>query len=116
MFRGLAPDLNRSVLIVRVREPFAAWARRDPMFAHVTTDSLNDEATAYLLPDIVMRDEEQELLRRYWKDIFEHELYAWSTDEREWPKRRTQAMFADWFEVVFSSLCYDLVDAPLEEY
>jgi hypothetical protein len=112
---AIAPDLNRSVAFVRVLEPFAAWARLDPNFSHVTVESLNDEGTAYLLPDVLMAGDEEKLFRKYWRDIFDHELYAWSTDEREWPQRRTYAMFREWFNIQFSSLCYDLVEAPVEE-
>ena len=62
-----------------------------------------------------MTGDEEKLFRKYWREIFDHELYAWSTDEREWPKHRTYGMFREWFNIQFSSLCYDLVAAPVED-
>src|SRR5436309_1487388 len=87
---ALAPDLNRSVAFVRVLEPFAAWARLDPDFSHVTVESLNSEGTAYLLPDVVWAGDEEKLFRKYWRDIFDHKDQSTTTAankplQRRWP-------------------------------
>src|SRR2546430_7657108 len=99
---AIAPDLNRSVAFVRVLEPFAVWARLDPNFSDFTVESLNEEGTAYLLPDVLMAGDEEKLFRKYWRDIFDHEVYALSTHEREWPKPRNHAMFREWVSIQVS--------------
>ena len=107
-------DLNRSVLFVLPKEPFAAWARQDPEFANTTLASLREEGTAYLLPDVIASGDEEVLISEFWEDIFELELESWSTDQSAWPSKRTLAMFNEWFELRFSSLCIDLVGEPLK--
>ncbi|HXI11841.1 MAG TPA: hypothetical protein VNM92_04260 [Thermoanaerobaculia bacterium] len=107
-------DLNRSVLFVLPREPFAAWARQDRDFAHTTLASLSEEGTAYLLPDVNNSGDEEALIAHFWEDIFELQLGSWSTDPSDWPSKRTLRMFREWFELKFSSLCLDLVGEPVK--
>jgi hypothetical protein len=42
------------------------------------------------------------------------ELEGWYTDESAWPKDRSLATFLEWFDVEFSTMVVDLVDAPLQ--
>ena len=107
-------DLNRSVLFVLPKEPFAAWVRQDPEFGDTTLASLRDEGTAYLLPDVYSSDDQEVLISEFWEDIFEFELESWSTDQNEWPSNRTVTMFNEWFELKFSSLCIDIVGDTLK--
>jgi hypothetical protein len=56
------------------------------------------------------------VLDQIWEEIFEEELFAWSTDEQEWPARRTRQMFDAWFAAELCDSVIDLVpDEPLTE-
>src|SRR5688500_20110166 len=90
-------DLNRSVLFVLPKEPFAAWARQDPAFANTTQASLRDEGTAYLLPDVYASGDEERLIAEFCEEIFEFEPESWSGDQTEWPSTRTLGIFKEWF-------------------
>lgn len=106
-------DLNRSVLFVQPRQPFLDWVRKDEQFAGLTLKQLRVEGTAYLLPAVLSSGVQEKFSSVYWREIFELELAAWTTETSEWPEGRSLEMFRKWFDVRFSSLCLDLVDEPL---
>lgn len=66
--------LNRSVVIVRVKEPFLQWVKSLPGPADVSIDIINHDNTAYLLPELDYGFEEEELLQRHYDLIFEEQL------------------------------------------
>ncbi len=105
--------LNRSVVIVHVKKPFLNWLKTLPEPTDVSTELINQDNTAYLLPDLDYGAEEGELLERYYDLIFEEQLNGWWTDESAWPKERNLATFKKWFDVEFHSVVLDLVDQPL---
>jgi hypothetical protein len=41
-------------------------------------------------------------------EIFERELSSWDSDDSNWPKPRTFALFLEWFEVHSHSIVEDL--------
>jgi hypothetical protein len=106
--------VNRSVVIVKAKEPFVRWLKSLPDPMDISLEDINEDATAYLLPDYSYDDEQDEILRRYYPAIFEEQLDGWWTEERDWPPTRTFALFTQWFDIEFHSLIVDLVDAPLE--
>ena len=107
--------LNRCVAIVSAKEPFVRWLRSLPEPDDSTVDQVNEETTAYLLPDDWDDREEQELLANFYDLIFEDQLAGWWTESGDWPKRRDFTMFTRWFDVEFHSVVLDLVDAPLRD-
>jgi len=107
--------LNRSILIVRAKEPFVQWINSLPDPAHVSREQVNRDNTAYLLPDLAYDDEQEELLAQFYDLIFQEQLSGWWTDESAWPQKRDLPTFKEWFDVEFHSAVLDLVDAPLED-
>jgi hypothetical protein len=103
--------INRCVAIVKAKQPFLEWAKRlpDPM-AGITLAALNDDSHAYLLPEYEMVDDQVQILAEFYDEIFVQELAGWHTDERAFPKKRTLAMFQEWFEVEFHSMVLDMID------
>ena len=104
--------LNRSLLIVRFKQPFLDWA--------VSLDDsglvpeLGDE-TAYLIPEFDDEKEAERILKRVYEEVFERELSSWDTQESRWPKPRTLALFREWFDIQLHSMVDDLGDDALED-
>jgi hypothetical protein len=108
--------VNRCVLIIRPRQPYLDWAKSvgdgDPegLLGPVVADT-----TAFLAPDVDDPDRDPErILRQLHRQIFEHELEAWWTDENDWPTPRDLRQFKSWFEVEIHTVVADLGDEPLE--
>ena len=82
--------LNRSAVIVKPRQPYLEWTRRDDTegLAESVFETLRKEPTIYLLPEY----------------------------EASWPKNRTLEMFREWFEVQMSSIVEDLYLGEALEY
>jgi hypothetical protein len=102
-------------VIIRAKEPFVQWLKSLPDPMDISLEDVNEDTSAYLLPDYGDDDEQDEVLRRFYGQIFEEQLDGWWTEERDWPSDRTFALFTQWFELEFHSLVIDLVDAPLED-
>jgi hypothetical protein len=108
------PIVNRSVVIVRVREPYVSWANELPdrspeenRLRH-TLEDLNHEPAVYLVPDIYDDDEWEAYLETRWPILFDHLLAGWTNEQDLWPRRRTLKMFHKWFEIVLHSMVQDL--------
>src|SRR5262245_37013068 len=109
-------EVNRCVIIVKPKQPFLDWLHSvDPDDAPLQLEDINDDPTAYLIPEIEMMDERDEVIDWCAEFVFENELWSWYTDEDLWPVGRDAAMFREWFEVEFHSLVFDVVgDIPLK--
>jgi hypothetical protein len=105
--------LNRAALIVRPAEPFLVWASQ--LDDSGLVPSPDDEQTVYLVPEFEDDDEREAILEVVFAEVFERELYGWHTDERDWPKNRTLAMFREWFRIELHSIVEDMVDGPLSD-
>ena len=104
-------------MVVKPRQPYLEWARRDDAegLAESVFDTLHAEPTVYLLPEYGDPPAEREVLEEFWPVLFEAMLEEWVTDEACWPENRTFEMFREWFEVQMISLVQDLhLDEPLE--
>ena len=101
--------LNRSAVIVKPRQPYLEWAKRDDAdgLAETIFKTFHEEPTFYLLPEYEDPSTQQEVLEEFWPDLFEAMLGGWVTDEALWPKNRTFEMFHQWFEVQMSSIVQD---------
>ncbi len=105
--------LNRTVVVVRHREPFRDWARNVEEGAAEAYDSGGGWADAYLIPEFDMEEEAWEWLQLEYSTIFEIELGAWYEDPEKWPEDRTWDQFRDWFDLELIETAWDLVDEPL---
>ena len=98
--------INRAAVIVRPAKPYVEWAQT--LDDSGLEPDPSDDATVYLIPNYADEVEAWELLSKIYEEIFENELWSWHTEEDDWPKDRTFAMFRAWFEVEFHSIVEDL--------
>lgn len=107
-------EINRSIIIVRAKEPFLVWLNSLPDPENLTLDEVNRDQTVFLLPEYEDDHEKEKLLKRYFKQIFEEKLNGWWQDPDVWPSKRGLKAFKEWFDVEFHSLVFDLVDKPIQ--
>jgi hypothetical protein len=108
-------EINRSLIIVKAKQPFVDWLHTIDPEDDSDLEDINDEPTAYLIPEYEMDDEQQTLIDWCAEFVFEYELWSWCTDEDMWPTARDAATFRDWFDVKFHSIVNDVVaDIPLK--
>ncbi len=100
--------INRTAVLLRPKAPYLTWARG--LDDSGVEPNLNDERTVYLIPDYKTPEEAWQLLEHCFDEIFERELWAWHTDESNWPNGRDFPMFREWFEIEFNSEVLDLCD------
>jgi hypothetical protein len=107
--------LNRSLLVVRAKQPLLDWLRSlpDPEDNSTTLEVINADASAYLLPSYDDDRDQHALLRSVFRPVFDDQLAGWWTDETHWPKKRTFTVFLEWFDLEWHSVIEDLVAAPL---
>jgi hypothetical protein len=101
--------VNRTVLLVRIKQPFYDWIAQD--FAPdepPPLDEINKDCSAYLVPETDEDDENRAILRIAFTAIFECELALWCTDPDSWPEIRSRALFDKWMECEFHSVVTDL--------
>ena len=77
-------------------------------------ESFHRDCSAYLIDEIEEDGDEERILKKIYRRIFEEELHAWMRDENVWPERRDYPTFREWFDVEFQSLVFDLCDNQLE--
>ena len=107
-------EINRSLLILRPKQPFLDWTRTlDDEDQDLSLEEIHHDSTAYLIPELWDDSDQQELLASYYDVLFEEQLAGWWTDETAWPQKRNLKMFLDWFDVEFHSLVFDLCDEPI---
>ncbi len=109
--------LNRAALIVRPGAPFIAWAK-----SLDDSGALPDpttEQTVYLVDgfdhSLGAAENEAAILESAYEEVFARELFLWHTVEGDWPKKRTLAMFKQWFSIEIHSSVDDLGAEPLED-
>jgi len=108
-------EINRSLIIVKPKQPFLDWARPlDVESQDLTLESMCKDSTAYLIPEIWHDPDEEDFLTTYYDLLFEEQLEEWSLDETAWPQQRDLKMFLEWFEVEFHSLVFDLCDEAIQ--
>jgi len=108
----IEPMINRSVVLVVGKKPYYDWSNAIfPDSEPTTMESIN-EHNSYLIEDDMLFDNPKVALKKYWKTMFENELFDMSTDPEDWPEL-SWSLFTKWFDVHFSSLVRDLSDDEL---
>jgi len=109
--------LERTALIARPKEPFAAWVRATfpGDSAGVSVEAMRAGASVYLVAEYQDPKDPGRIVRRSCRPIFEAELSQWTEDASLWPKRRHWATFEKWFDVEVLEVVID-VDDHLEPY
>lgn len=103
--------LNRAVLIVRPKQPFFDWAAG--LDDSGLVPNVEDEKTAYLIPEFESDEEGMQVLKHVYGEIFERELDGWHTDPSAWPRKRDFKTFREWFSIELHSVVEDVVDDAL---
>jgi hypothetical protein len=103
-------SVNRIAIVVRPKPAFFEWLRS------LEGPPINVEPWCSVNLVAAPEDEPPEkTLRRHFSDVFEEQLFGWTTEEAEWPPRRTLALFQKWFDVSIGDIVFDLsVNKPLE--
>ena len=108
-------EVNRTVLVVKPKQPFLAWALSlDDEIKDLTLESLRKDCTAYLVPEIEFDSDQHQVLEWCFELLFEEQLDGWHTVPKDWPQNRNLEMFLEWFEVEFHSLVFDLCDYQIQ--
>ena len=109
-------EVNRCLIIVKPKQPFLDWLRSvEPDDKDLQFEDINEDLTAYLVPEVETLDEQEEIIDWCAEFVFERELWSWYTDEDLWPVGRNAPMFREWFDIEFHSLVDDVVgDIPLQ--
>lgn len=104
--------LFRTPILIARKQPYIDWANSLPGDAPEFTMELAQKRDLYLGPHSNFLQTLDQALDQIWEDIFEEELFAWSTDEQLWPPNRTREMFDAWFG---AELCNSIIDLAPEE-
>ena len=110
----MARCINRTAIVIRPRQPYLDWAAGVDDEAPEHAKGLEKRVSIYLVAEDPAGKEETAPLEDYYEEIFETELAAWWTDEKDWPENLTLKMFQDWFEVTGESIVTDLEDGPID--
>jgi hypothetical protein len=102
--------VNRGLVLLSAKEPFREWLLSLPDPSDVSLDELNEDRTAYLIPEFEDDKQRDTILRKFFGIIFEEQLAGWWTREEDWPRNRDLRTFRKWFDLQFHSIVEDLVD------
>jgi hypothetical protein len=111
------PEVNRCLIVVKPKQPFLDWLNSldSEDDVNLTLEELQNDSTAYLVPEYGTAEEQAEIILWCHNYVFEEELMAWYTFEGEWPQTRDLDTFLEWFDVEFHSVVMDLdLELPLE--
>lgn len=103
--------VDRSVAIVKPKEPFLEWVKALPgSEIDITLEQLRTDSTVYLIPDFDEIEDALAAIDHIYGNIFEAELSEWSEEENTWPADRTLKLFWKWFDVTLHSIVIDAVE------
>jgi hypothetical protein len=105
--------VNRSLLIVKAKEPFREWVSSLPGKSKITIRDLNTGCKAYLIPEFEDNRQKDEILHQIHADIFAEKLFQYCIDDLKWPQKRTFALFNRWFEPEFYPVVGDTTGSDI---
>lgn len=107
--------VDRSVAVIKPRQPFLDWLRQvagDDM-VDVSLENLRADCTVLLLPEFDAPEQAVAYLDERADTLFRQELASWHEDSQQWPADMSLLAFWQWFDVEFHSLVLDTVDADI---
>ena len=108
--------INRSVAIIKPKQPFVDWANsvvdEDEQYS---ISDLRTDCSVILLPETDSDEHANAVLREIFQDVFKIELLSWITDDNMWPEHRTYKMFLEWFDAEFHSMVFDPFQDDIEK-
>jgi hypothetical protein len=104
--------INRGVVVLRPKPPFADWVRS------LDSEPVDEEriltiSTAFLIPDFDFVRESWDWIEDNYELFFDVALADWYLEPSRWPQERDWKMFKEWFHIEFIDAAWDLVDEPL---
>lgn len=105
-------EVNRSVLILKPRQPFADWLSQLPGAPQVSVEQLRRDSNALLIPH-VDDIEPADFLAEHYHTLFSAELADWCEDDSLWPAPLSATLFMSWFDLDIHPVLTDLVSEPL---
>ena len=108
-------EVNRSVAILKPRQPFLDWLQRLPghLDGKLELAQMQRDCNALLIPAADDYETAEDFVRHHYRALFSAELADWCDDYAFWPELSPQ-LFLEWFDVEIHSVLTDLVDAELE--
>ena len=100
--------INRSVAIIKPKQPFVDWANsvgneKD----QYSISDFSTDCSVILLPVVDSDEHAEAFIKDIFQDLFELELSSWIVDDEMWPENITYKMFLEWFCVEFHSMVFD---------
>ena len=105
--------VNRSLLIIKAKEPFRDWVASLPGKSKITIRDLNTGCKAYLIPEFEANRQKDEILHQIHADIFAEKLFQYCIDDIKWPQNRPFALFNRWFEPEFYPVVEDTAGSDI---
>ena len=103
--------VNRSLAVIKPRQPFFEWLQKTPDWdVDLTLETLRVDCSSLLLPEFDEPEEAVAYIDNMFEQIFDMELASWYMDESTWPEKRTLKMFWEWFDVELHSTVIDTTD------
>jgi hypothetical protein len=112
---GAIAMLNRSLLVIKYKQPFIDWVNEAdpyPKGRVIRLEDANEDSPAYLIHEDAAEYFE-EWLRDCYSPLFENILGEWYTDPTLCPQDRTLKLFKTWCDFELHSMVLDYVDGPL---
>ncbi|MDD2983533.1 MAG: hypothetical protein PHQ74_09095 [Crocinitomicaceae bacterium] len=107
--------INRGLVIIIPKQPFYDWENAvfpEPDF--LASAATAQEHNSYLLNEDHFYDDPKKVLQKYWRFIFEDQLFGICINETDWPQKLTWKLFTEWFDFYFSSMVIDLENKMIE--
>ncbi|MDF0606074.1 hypothetical protein HZU77_010485 [Neisseriaceae bacterium TC5R-5] len=106
--------VDRSVAIIKPRQPFLDWLHAVPENdLELSLESLRSDCTAILLPEFVDPEEGVAHIDEIYEQVFKMELASWYEDETLWPQDFSLKAFWEWFDVEIHSTVIDSVEGDI---
>jgi hypothetical protein len=105
--------VNRGLLVVKAREPFREWVDSLPGKDKITLRDINNDCSAYLIPEFEDHLQRDTFLNTIYADIFVKQLLFWCHNDIKWPRNRSFALFNRWFKLEFQSTVEDIAEYDL---
>ena len=107
--------INRSVAIIRPKQPYIDWANSfNDDGPTLELEEARAEANAYLIKEHDEIKQSYKFVERNYARIFEEELNGWMQDPELWPQKRNFKIFKKWFDVESSEMVFDLGKDTIE--
>jgi hypothetical protein len=108
--------INRSVAIIKPKQPFVDWANsvgneKD----QYSISDFSTDCSVILLPVVDSDEHAEAFIKDIFQDLFELELSSWIVDDEMWPENITYKMFLEWFCVEFHSMVFDSLKDDIEK-